>query len=81
MHSPFVAECVANLQKMIETFIISVLILAFCMVLLAIKVLLKKNGTFASQHIHDSEAMRARGIHCVLEQDKEARLQAQNRIK
>lgn len=43
------------------------------MAFLCIKVLLKKNGTFSSQHIHDSEAMRERGIHCVMDQDKEAR--------
>lgn len=70
---------VANLQKMIETLIISTIIIAFCVVLLSVKVLLKKNGTFPSMHIHDSEAMRQRGIHCVMDQDREARLKASNR--
>lgn len=49
------------------------------MALLAIKVLLKKDGTFASQHIHDSKAMRDRGIHCVVDQDREARQKADAR--
>jgi hypothetical protein len=58
---------------MIETLILTTLIIAIAMAFLCIKVLLKKNGTFSSQHIHDSEAMRERGIHCVMDQDKEAR--------
>lgn len=43
------------------------------MAFLLVKVLFRKNGTFSSQHIHDSQAMKERGIHCVLDQDKEAR--------
>jgi len=38
-----------------------------------VKVLFRKNGTFSSQHIHDSEAMKERGIHCVIYQDREMR--------
>ena len=58
---------------MIETLLISMLIIAIAMALLLVKVLWKKDGRFSSQHIHDSEAMRERGIHCVIEQDREAR--------
>lgn len=58
---------------MIETLIFTTLIIAIAMAFLCVKVLLKKNGSFSSQHIHDSEAMRERGIHCVMDQDKEAR--------
>lgn len=43
------------------------------MAFLCVKLILKKNGSFASQHIHDSEAMRQRGIHCVMDQDREIR--------
>lgn len=42
------------------------------MALLSVKVIFRKNGRFESQHIHDSKAMRKRGIHCVLDQDREA---------
>ena len=63
----------AKLHKMIEILLISVLIIAIAMALLLIKVLIKKDGRFSSQHIHDSEAMKERGIHCVMEQDHEAR--------
>ena len=58
---------------MIETLLISVLIIAIAMVLLLVRVLFVKRGEFQSQHIHDSEAMRERGIHCVMDQDRELR--------
>ena len=58
---------------MMQTILISGLLLAVGMVLLLVKVLARKNGTFSSQHIHDSEAMRERGIHCVMDQDREMR--------
>ena len=58
---------------MVETLLITVLIIAICVALLSVKVLFKKNGPFESQHIHDSKAMRERGIHCVMDQDREAR--------
>ena len=58
---------------MTETLIISALLLAVGMALLLVKVLGRKDGTFSSQHIHDSEAMRERGIHCVMDQDREMR--------
>ena len=63
----------AKILKMVETLLFSVLIIAIAVALLLIKVVLKKNGRFSSQHIHDSEAMKERGIHCVIDQDREAR--------
>nr|WP_262498837.1 hypothetical protein [Prevotella dentasini] len=33
----------------------------------------KKGGAFKSQHIHDNAYLREQGIHCVIDQDKEAR--------
>jgi hypothetical protein len=38
-----------------------------------VRVLFTKQGRFKSQHIHDSEAMKERGIHCVMDQDREMR--------
>lgn len=58
---------------MTETLIVSVLIIAIGMALLCVNLLLKKNGQFKSFHIHDSEEMRKRGIHCVMDQDREMR--------
>ncbi len=60
----------------LQTVILSVVIVAIGMILLLVKVILKKNGEFASQHIHDSKAMRERGIHCVIDQDREERNKA-----
>lgn len=62
-----------NYKKMAELLIISVLIIAIAVVLLLIKVISKRNGEFSSMHIHDSAAMKDRGIGCVLDQDREAR--------
>ncbi|MDY3247374.1 MAG: hypothetical protein SOX17_02605 [Prevotella sp.] len=58
---------------MIETLLISVLIIAIAVALLSVKLIFRRNGSFSSQHIHDSKAMRDRGIHCVIDQDREAR--------
>ena len=63
----------AKLEKMIEILLITVLIIAIAVALLSVKLLFRKHGEFASQHIHDSKAMQERGIHCVMDQDKEAR--------
>ncbi len=43
------------------------------MALLCIKVLLLRGGRFSSQHVHDNPGLRAKGIHCVMDQDREAR--------
>ena len=51
------------------------LIIAICIALMAVKLIFQKNGKFDSMHIHDSDAMKKRGIHCVVDQDKEARKQ------
>lgn len=58
---------------MIKTLLLSMLIIAISFALLGIKLLLRKNGKFSSQHIHDNAALRKQGIHCVIDQDKEAR--------
>ena len=63
----------AKVQKMIETLLISTLIIAIAMVFFLVRVLFSRQGEFKSQHIHDSEAMKERGIHCVMDQDREMR--------
>ena len=64
---------------MVMTLLISGALLAVGMLLRLVKVLGRKDGTFSSQHIHDSQAMRERGIHCVMDQDREMR--SQKRLK
>lgn len=58
---------------MIQTLLLSVLIIAIAIALFLVKVLVKKGGEFSSLHIHDNEALRQKGIHCVMDQDREAR--------
>ena len=43
------------------------------MLFFCVKLVFRKNGSFSSQHIHDSKAMKDRGIHCVMDQDREMR--------
>ena len=58
---------------MVELLLLSALIIAIGMAFLCVKLLFQKNGYFSSQHIHDNHAMKERGIHCVMDQDREAR--------
>lgn len=53
--------------------LISLAVVAVAFALLSIKLLLKRNGKFSSQHVHDNPCLRKQGIHCVMDQDREAR--------
>ena len=64
-----------------EIILLTVLIIAIAMALLSVKVILKRNGSFASQHIHDNPHLRDQGIHCVIEQDREARIAPRTSVK
>ncbi len=56
-----------------EVFLLTTLILAICIVLLAITIIIKKNGRFPNIHVGGNKEMRRRGIKCVEAQDKDAR--------
>lgn len=58
---------------MTKVLLLSVLIIAISVALLSVKVISHKNGRFSSQHIHDNPGLRKKRIHCVLDQDREAR--------
>ncbi len=62
-----------NDKDMIETLLLTLGLVAIAMVLLSVKVLLRRNGKFSSQHVHDNPGLRKQGIHCVIDQDREAR--------
>jgi hypothetical protein len=64
-----------------EILLFSTLIIAIGMAFFLVKVLFRKNGTFSSQHIHDSKAMHERGIHCVMDQDREMRRKSRFAVK
>ena len=60
--------------------IISIVLLLAAVSLLSVRVILKKNGRFSSQHISQSKIMRERGIHCAVSQDREAKQQNEQKI-
>lgn len=51
------------------------------MAFLCIKLIFRKNGRFSSQHVHDNAALRRQGIHCVMDQDREARRGRRTAVK
>lgn len=54
---------------MTETFFLGMLIIAISVILLCIKLILRKNGKFSSQHVKDNPGLRRNKIHCVVDQD------------
>lgn len=58
---------------MLETILITLLIVAICVILLGIKVFFVKGGRFPNGHVSGNKAMRERGIGCIQSQDREAR--------
>ncbi len=65
---------------MLKTLLFTLIIVAVCMALLAIKILFKKNGRFPNTHIGHSAAMRKRGINCVQSMDRMERKENPHRI-
>lgn len=51
------------------TVLLSIGVIALCIILLGVKVLFVKNGKFPSGHIHDNPAMRKHHIECVRRQE------------
>lgn len=58
---------------MLDTVLMTLFIVAICIVLLGVKVFFVKGGKFPNGHVGDQKAMRDRGIGCVHSQDREAR--------
>jgi hypothetical protein len=54
---------------MLKLALITLGIVSISVLLLCIKMLLRPDGQFSSQHIGNSKAMRQRGIHCVQSMD------------
>ncbi|MCI5663457.1 MAG: hypothetical protein MR319_04005 [Mediterranea sp.] len=59
---------------MLETILITLLIVAICVILLGVKVFFVKGGRFPNGHVSGNKAMRERGIGCIQSQDREARM-------
>ena len=70
----FAVNINATIKKMFITLLLTLLIIAIAMLLLGVRVIFKKGGEFQSQHISDNAYLKEKGIHCVIDQDKEARV-------
>lgn len=57
-----------------------IILLGIGFLLLSVRVLLKRNGRFSSEHISQNKRMRERGIHCATSQDREARQENAHKI-
>lgn len=55
---------------MLDTVLISLLIVAICIALLGVKVFFVKGGKFPNGHVSGNKAMRERGIGCAQSQDR-----------
>lgn len=70
-----------NVIKMFKTLLFTLLIIAISFALLAITIIIKKNGKFPNIHIGGNKEMRKRGIKCAQSQDRDARKNNPMRIK
>ncbi len=57
---------------MIKVLLLSVVLVAIVFVLMAIRILIQKNGKFPNLHIGSNKEMQKRGISCATTQDKMA---------
>lgn len=56
---------------MLDTLLITVLIVAICIALLSIGIILKRK--FPNTHVSGNKALRKKGVGCVQSQDRDAR--------
>ena len=61
-----------KLIEMVETILITLLIVAISLVLLGVKVFFTKGGKFPNGHVSGNKALRQKGIGCAQSQDREA---------
>jgi len=69
-----------DLVLIIMTLLITIVMLLFSVAAMCVRIIVKKDGRFSSQHIGQSKAMREQGIDCVNAQDRQAQRTNTNRI-
>ena len=74
-------QLLTKLKEMFKTLLFTLLIIAICFVLLAITIIIKKNGRFPNTHVGGNKEMRKRGIKCAQSQDRDARKENHMRVK
>lgn len=60
-------------MEFLTLFIPILILIGIALVLLCIRIIIKKNGKFSSQHIGQSKALKAKGVSCAQSQDKQER--------
>lgn len=70
-----------KLREMFKVLLFTLLIIAISVALLAITIIIKKNGKFPNTHVGGNREMRKRGIKCAQSQDKDARKENPMRVK
>ncbi len=63
-----------------KTILLTIGFLAVAMLLLSIGVILRKDHSFRSQHIHQNERLKKDNIHCAKTMDKEAERKAARKL-
>jgi len=66
---------------MVKSIIISAVILGLGILGMCVRIVLRKNGTFHSQDVGQSKAMRERGVGCTRSQDRQARRENPLKLK
>lgn len=57
---------------MLDTILISLLIVAICIALLGVGIFFRKGGKFPNGHVSGNKALQEKGIGCAQSQDREA---------
>ena len=60
--------------------LIVIAIIALCIAGMCIRIIIKRNGKFSSEHISQNKRMREDGIHCATSQDRETRGKAKKKL-
>ncbi|MCD8029997.1 MAG: hypothetical protein LUF85_03995 [Bacteroides sp.] len=66
---------------MLNTILITLLIVAISLTFLGLKVFFTKEGRFPNGHVSGNKVLREKGIGCVQSQDCEARMKPRHAVK
>lgn len=75
-----ISQKCCNFAPDMKEILIVIGIIAAAMLLLCVRVVIRKNGKFSSQHISENKRMKQDGIHCATSQDRQARRKNTNKI-
>lgn len=62
-----------DFSQFLPVLLLTIVVVGVCILLLAIRIVLKKNGRFPNLHVGGNKALNQQGIHCAQTQDFEER--------